>query len=233
MTDPAPEISPLAKLREPFPASVVGILPKPYKRDSPIGLCDECGQRHGLPAVHLNYVGHAAVTDRLLSADIAWTWEPMAVTDEGLPVLDRDGGLWIKLTVAGVTRLGYGDGPDNKQRIGDAIRNAAMRFGVALDLWTKDELESLVGNEAVKASRRRNPPRGTSRPPAIDPASEGRIGASAMDKNRILRLLSDEGLTRASDAAARCAEILGHEVVSVSKLDADEATKVLAELDKK
>ena len=54
-----------------------------------------------------------------------------------------------------------------------------------------------------------------------------------MDKNRILRLLSDEGLTRASDAAARCAEILGHEVVSVSKLDADEATKVLAELDKK
>ena len=29
-----------------------------------------------------------------------------------------------------------------KERIGDAIRNAAMRFGVALDLWSKEELES-------------------------------------------------------------------------------------------
>ena len=49
--------------------------------------------------------------------------------------------LWIRLTVAGVTRIGYGHaegkkGPDAvKETIGDSIRNAAMRFGVALDLW--------------------------------------------------------------------------------------------------
>ena len=43
-----------------------------------------------------------------------------------------------------MTRLGVGDGSNMKQRIGDALRNAAVRFGVALDLWTKDELESHI-----------------------------------------------------------------------------------------
>jgi len=74
------------------------------------------------------------------------------MTPEGVPLFGRDPqgrpvGLWIKLTVLGVTRLGYGsvDGPKAdavKELIGDAIRNAAMRFGVALDLWAKSELES-------------------------------------------------------------------------------------------
>lgn len=130
------------QLRAPFPKDVVGILPKPYKRDSPKGQCRECGGYHGLPAVHLDYVGHAAVTDRLLSVDPEWSWEPMGRTPEGLPALDRDGNLWILLTVNGHTRPGVGDGSSMKERIGDAIRNGAMRFGVALDLWSKEELES-------------------------------------------------------------------------------------------
>ena len=37
-------------------------------------------------------------------------------------------------------RIGVGDGKSAKECIGDAIRNAAMRFGVALDLWAKDDL---------------------------------------------------------------------------------------------
>ena len=135
----------LDKLRQPFPKGTVGVLPKPYKKDAPKAQCAQCGGYHGLPAAHLDFVGHAAVTDRLLSVDPQWTWEPMATTPEGLPMLDRDGNLWIKLTVCGVTRLGVGDGMSMKERIGDAIRNAAMRFGVALDLWTKDELESQIG----------------------------------------------------------------------------------------
>lgn len=55
--------------------------------------------------------------------------------------------MWIKLTVLGMTRLGYGDadgktGPSAmKERIGDALRNAGMRFGMALDLWHKGVLE--------------------------------------------------------------------------------------------
>ena len=126
-------------LREPFPASAIGKLPRPTKKDNPKGTCPECGKWHGLPAVHLDYVGHAATTDRLLSVDPEWTWQPMAYTEEGTPQYS-DGGLWIWLTVAGVRRPGFGDGDSTKEIIGDAIRNAAMRFGVALDLWAKEDL---------------------------------------------------------------------------------------------
>lgn len=136
----------LQKLRAPFPAHQISKLPKPKSKDAPKGKCAECGGWHGLPAVHLDYVGHAALTDRLLDVDPAWTWEPLSLDDKGLPALDKDGGLWIRLTVCGVTRLGYGDaqgktgGDAMKERIGDALRNAAMRFGAALDLWHKGDL---------------------------------------------------------------------------------------------
>ncbi len=116
----------LQKLREPFPAHQISYLPK--------------------GGVRLAYVGHAALTDRLLDTDPAWTWEPLSLGANGLPVLDETGGLWIRLTIGGVTRLGYGDagqkkgGDAMKERIGDALRNAAMRFGAALDLWHKGEL---------------------------------------------------------------------------------------------
>src|SRR5687768_17507101 len=56
----------LALLREPFPPNQISKLPKPYKKDSPKGNCRECGGYHGLPAAHLDYVGHAALTARLL-----------------------------------------------------------------------------------------------------------------------------------------------------------------------
>lgn len=136
----------LELLREPFPANQISKLPKPYKKDSPKGQCKECGGYHGLPALHLDYVGHAALTSRLLDADPAWSWEPLSLDDKSLPAIDKDGGLWIKLTVCGVTRLGYGDAQEKtganamKERIGDALRNAAMRFGAALDLWHKGDL---------------------------------------------------------------------------------------------
>ena len=129
------------KLREPFPIEVIGKLPKPTRRENKPGECRECGGWHGLPAVHLDYVGHAAATDRLLQVDPSWTWEPMALDDQGLPLV-RNGELWIRLTVCGVTRPGVGDGKSTKEMIGDAIRNAAMRFGVALDLWAKEDLHA-------------------------------------------------------------------------------------------
>lgn len=114
-----------AQLRKPFDPKAIGKLPK--------------------GGVQLDFVGHAAVTDRLLAVDPNWTWEPFAVGEDGLPAY-QNGALWIRLTVCGVTRIGVGDGPDPKQRIGDAIRNAAMRFGVALDLWSRQELENTDPN---------------------------------------------------------------------------------------
>ena len=133
----------LKLLRKEFEPHQISKLPKPYKSDSQKGQCKECGGYHGLPALHLEYVGHAALTDRLLDVDPMWSWEPMSIDEQGLPRLDKDSGMWIKLTICGMTRLGYGSadgkkgGNATKELIGDALRNAAMRFGAALDLWHK------------------------------------------------------------------------------------------------
>lgn len=133
----------LAKLLVPFEKHQINLLPKPYKKDSPSGKCSECGGYHGLPAAHLEFVGHAALTARLLEVDPLWNWEPLGLDSVGLPALDKDGGLWIRLTICGISRLGYGDAPGKaggnatKERIGDALRNAGMRFGAALELWHK------------------------------------------------------------------------------------------------
>lgn len=146
-------------LREPFPPHQISKLPKPTKRqtddvraDFKKGIrCEVCGGWHHPKVVHLDYVGHAALTDRLLDSDPNWNWEPVSTAEDGTPALDANGGMWIRLTVCGVTRLGYGH-PDGKkggdaikETIGDALRNAAMRFGAALDLWHKGDLHGIDG----------------------------------------------------------------------------------------
>lgn len=146
------EVTGLDLLRKPFPPNCISKLPKPtlaqtneVKNDFKKGIrCDICGGWHHPKVVHLDYVGHAALTDRLLDADPLWSWEPVVM--EGLP--NPGTGMWIRLTVCGVSRLGYGsaDGKSGgdaiKEIIGDALRNAAMRFGAALDLWHKGDLHA-------------------------------------------------------------------------------------------
>ncbi len=155
MTDKKPKTG-LELLRAPFPANQISKLPKPtriqtdaVKADFKKGVrCDVCNGWHHPNVVHLDYVGHAALTDRLLDCDLKWNWEPVAIADDGTPKFDSGGGMWIRLTVCDVTRLGYGfaDGKAGgnalKETIGDALRNAAMRFGAALDLWHKGELHT-------------------------------------------------------------------------------------------
>lgn len=161
-------------LRKDFPAAVVGKLPKEgcyncgqARKDKTTGKpwstcdrhtyygpsspCPECGGKHGSGAIHLDFIGHADTTDRLLSVDPGWYWEPLAFAEDGTPLIKQDGkqaSMWIRLFVGDVSRIGVGTCDTNKfevekELIGDAIRNAAMRFGVALALWSKsDKLES-------------------------------------------------------------------------------------------
>ena len=170
----------LALLRVPFEPHQISKLPKPtkaqtdaVKADYKKGIrCKICGGWHHPDVVHLDYVGHAALTDRLLDCDPTWDWQPLAFEEDGSPKLDQNGGMWIRLTVCGVTRLGYGH-PDGKRGgdaikevIGDALRNAAMRFGAALDLWHK-------GNLHVDADGDEEP--ATAPAPAAKPAPLPRV----------------------------------------------------------
>ena len=153
------------RLRRPFDLDQIELLPKytgqkvngrvpreAYKR------CQECWGYHPFPCVHLSYVGHAQITDRLNEVDPMWNWEPCGIDQGGQPII-VNGGMWIKLTVLGVTRYGYGDaqgktGHDaTKEIIGDAIRNAAMRFGVGSYLWSKSERakQTLIGGNQGEA----------------------------------------------------------------------------------
>lgn len=155
----------VAKLREEFPEAAVGRLPRVTCKDCSKASGRVCSKhqksrcnfcRNFITSAHidLDYVGHAEVTDRLLSVDPEWTWEPFALDDDGLPRVRQCGNeteLWIRLTVCGVTRPGVGSvitgsSDEAKQLIGDALRNAAMRFGVALYLWSKSDLESSLSD---------------------------------------------------------------------------------------
>lgn len=157
-TDPVLEA--LKALRAPFPPEAIGKLPRSTckacadmarqyracESHTFLRRCDACGGNHSSATMHLDFVGHADVTARLLEVDPRWTWTPFSAEQiSALPPAVRDGGLWINLTVAGVTRPGFGDaqgktgGNAVKEMIGDALRNAAMRFGVSLDLWAKGD----------------------------------------------------------------------------------------------
>lgn len=141
-------------LRKPFDKSEIDRIPK--------------------DGVTLDYVGHASVTKRLLDADPDWTWEPLGLDPSGAPaitIINGEASLWIKLTVGGVTRIGVGcesthvlwKGVEktrtnlNKQLISDAIRNAAMRFGVALDLWKKHDTTDPIAAPAKTRARPAKP----------------------------------------------------------------------------
>lgn len=157
------QIAALHKLREPFAPQEVRYRPQPWckkctaQKDWPKVCehhheikCQRCGGQKITDAhICLKYIGHAEATNRLLNVDPFWDWEPLALDQVGLPQYDGNRGMWIRLTVCGVTRIGYGDatGKDGanavKEIIGDAIRNAGMRFGMALNLWTSSDLEIL------------------------------------------------------------------------------------------
>lgn len=224
-------------LRAPFPAANVGKLPRitcpacskasgrccPEHRKSK---CADCGnfitERH----IHLDYVGHAETTDRLLTVDPEWSWQPVAFTEAGLPALDQHGGLWIRLTVCGVERYGYGaadgkTGPDAiKEAIGDAIRNAAMRFGVALDLWAKSDLhhdpdDAPPARKKAQAKKPAVQRSGTSMdaPPVVgDPIPDTIPAASA--KTSLVSVLGGD-----KDKASELWGARGSEPISVADLD--------------
>lgn len=210
------QIEALRKLQAPFKPHEISLLPKQMKKDDQDkGRCEAgsrycadgrpCGGYHAR-SIHLDYVGHAALTKRLLDVDPLWTWEPVTVGEDRLPHFDKLGGLWIKLTVCGHSRLGYGDSQGKtgnnaiKEAIGDALRNAGMRFGMALELWHKgdlydaDELRGLGAEESAPKAE----PKGKITP------TTGVLESLSPTRRRELEYMADEVHERfkESDTAA-------------------------------
>jgi len=96
--------------------------------------------------INLAYVSHADITRILIEIDPSWNWQPVA-WDNGRPaitVMNDTATMWASLTLLGKTLLGVGTAKANKpdldkELIGDFLRNAAMRFGISLSLWSKQD----------------------------------------------------------------------------------------------
>jgi hypothetical protein len=119
------------KLHQPFPAAKVK-------------------QKRGQGGRTMSYISHGLVTERLNDADPDWSVERIATHTyvDGSGAL-HCAGVELALTVGGVTRVEAGgpqrqDGFTNeiKNAYSDALKRAAMRFGVALGMW-----ETLVDAE--------------------------------------------------------------------------------------
>lgn len=193
----------LLRLREPFPKHKIQHL--------------DTGKGFSLA-----YVSHANVTERLLEIDPEWTWEPVAFNSNGLPAFDANGGLWIKLTVLGVSRYGYGEpqGRDEhdkvKGAIGNAIRVAAMRFGVGLELWQKEEPANVFDKIADKAIRETPEP-----DPWAAPARAGSNGAKPASEKQIKLVwlkCKEADLHKKSEQVAAVGKLLNRELLSLEEL---------------
>ena len=96
--------------------------------------------------INLAYVSHADITRILIEVDPSWSWQPVEWVN-GRPSINVENGtatMWATLTLLGKSMIGVGsvraDKQDlDKELIGDFLRNAAMRFGIALSLWSKQD----------------------------------------------------------------------------------------------
>jgi hypothetical protein len=113
--------------------------------------------------INLAYVSHADITKILIEVDPSWSWQPVEWVN-GRPAINVENGtatMWASLTLLGKSMLGVGsvraDKQDlDKELIGDFLRNAAMRFGIALSLWSKQDWSdntTITSLPAVQAKR--------------------------------------------------------------------------------
>lgn len=213
----------LEALRKPFPKEQIGKLPATNKRPE------------------LDFVGHAAVTDRLnqvLGLDWHYTVDDL---------FSIEGTVWIRgtFTVLGCSRVEYGDGTDAKEAIGNFIRRGAMRFGVALDLWSRQELGTASSEYRTVAPSGEERPgsgedSGRSGENAPAGAASESAGGSGQDPAPLLNPVVIESLESLADLwteavkvklterkALAVATTLGLGVTSAAELDVPQMRQVL------
>lgn len=140
--------------------------------------------------IQLDFVGHADITRILIEIDPHWRLVPIA-WENGRPavnIVNDMATMWFEMTLLGQARLAIGTAKANSQDLdkvlyGDALRNGAMRFGIGLSLWTKQEWEDLNHHApAPKPSSKPAPSRGMApvpekkaHPKMLTPLSDSRV----------------------------------------------------------
>lgn len=183
-------VATLEHLKHPFDRKQISKLPASDKR----------------PA--LDYVNHAHVTNRLNQYAPDWSY----TVDE---IVTENGECWVRgtMTIYGASRVEFGKGKNPLEAMSHFIRRAAMRFGVATDLWAKEDFEDADDSAtASKPSRDRGGPspapviQSAATPPAVAEATptpeefgEGSEGVEVATKEQWDRLLAvvDNSMARA------------------------------------
>ena len=145
-------IATLEHLKHPFDRKQISKLPKTDKR----------------PA--LDYVNHAHVTNRLNQYAPDWSY----TLDE---MFTQGGECWVRgtMTIYGSSRVEFGKGKNPLEAMSHFIRRAAMRFGVATDLWAKEDFEESTDPSSSSGSADAGTSHGAALPdvPAQRPAGQG------------------------------------------------------------
>ena len=195
--------------------------------------------------VALAYVSHADINRILIEVDPNWNWEPCGWI-EGRPaihIVNGNATMWIRMTLLGKTLIGVGsakaDKPDlDKELVGDAMRNAAMRFGICLSLWSKQETptanyqkpalravtDAFPGSTVVTNQNTGN----TGGATKAMPARQASAGNPVSDKQIFLinKLSKEQGVNLLTFAA----EIIGREVNAINALNSREASQIIDRL---
>jgi hypothetical protein len=110
----------LAILKAPFPRDSLGVKVQSYSKDR-------------TRVMLVLYLQHTDVQDRLEQVDPAWTSEVTSEERAGDTVYVR-----TRLTLKGVSRENVGEGGDPKAAYSDALKRAAMLFGVGRYLYDSE-----------------------------------------------------------------------------------------------
>ncbi len=202
-------------------------------------------QRSG---VNLAYVSHSEITRILIQVDPLWEWTPCGWAD-GRPQIHVENGIatmWGILTIHGKSLIGVGsaraDKADHeKELIGDFLRNAAMRFGICLNLWSKeatDDSRSPQVRVSTTTSVTPRQPSSVASPavnrPVAKPAVAGEVkkasaGNPISEKQLgfLNKLIKENNIPNPPVYAT---SIIGRSVDALSKMNAQEASQVIDRL---
>jgi hypothetical protein len=112
----------IKKLKRPFPDETIGVKVNNFSKDR-------------TKAMLIQYLQHTDVYDRIEEVDP--TWSCMAGTPFYIAKVIA---VPMKLSIKGVTRENIGEGEDYKSAYSDALKRAAMLFGIGRYLYDAEQV---------------------------------------------------------------------------------------------